>query len=189
MKKSLKSALALAIVVGAAGSAQAQQKTCDDVVWSAAALEAYPAAAEACREVITHEGRDFVKMSAVFFKQHNNGALTVAIEETDGDMVRHSFKPQSEMRVWVDGEQKDWSDLYPRQPINVYVPSDRWEFASLNEEDPGMVELAMVVEEPPEEPAPEPMLPKTASNAPLVKAIGAGLLALGLFLGFRRRQV
>lgn len=169
-----------------AGNAMAQDKTCDDVVWNESVLAQYPAAAEACREVRTHEGRDYIKINAIFHKIHNNGAVTISIVETDGDAVRRSFMPKSETRVWIDGEQKRWQDLYDRQEINLYIPSDRFEFVAMDEmQAPGPAQVAMVVEESTEEPVAAP--PHTASNRPLMVALGALMLALGGGIGFMRR--
>ena len=71
-------------------------------------------------------------------------------------------------------------DLMRGQRLNVYLPSDRW---AIIHEDVDGPDIADAI---PLETA--PMLPKTASQLPLIGVLGAGLLlAGGAFTVLRRR--
>ena len=192
MKKKL---FAMALLLSASPALMAQD--CSDIVWGQAVLDVYPNVADACDEVVVSEsGEMYAKVNATFHRITQSGAVTVYVQENDGDRKAIRFTPPAGSTVLIDGNETPWRILANRQELRFYIPSDRFELLSSVEAAPMMAEVTEPEPEPepmPEpEPEPEPMpmeLPTTAANTGAWLLGGMLLLIAGLGMGvFARRR-
>jgi hypothetical protein len=162
--------------------------TCDDIEFSGDIASTYPNVDEFCREIVERDGESYAKLQARV-THPGYSTLGVQFQRPDGswgDSI--NITPPSDFRVQMGGRSYRVRDLERRQEMNVYLKEGReWNMAMapVDEPPPALEEVVVlyVVEERPEE---DTALPKTASLVPLVGLIGAGLLALGLFMRLRR---
>ncbi|MBE9548594.1 MAG: hypothetical protein IMF09_04240 [Proteobacteria bacterium] len=175
-KKVIFSALLIATGIGVGNVSAQDAPTCDNITWSAEALETNPAIADQCLEIVDRGGQNVVRMHAEIMSQTATGPF-VRYATPDGKWgkVRRA-NPPGGLKAILDGKEVAVNKLVKRQEINVYVAEPFWAAPAAP-----VVEAVAVVEEF-VEPAPEPApvaLPTTASNLPLVALFGALLLMLG----------
>ncbi|MBW8190460.1 hypothetical protein K0504_05370 [Neiella marina] len=160
--------MTLAALAIAAAPLAAQAADCSDVEWHPDVLAAFPEAPQSCQGVIEKDGAMFVKMKAEFVSITGK-RVRLRIEQNDGARKMHSFVPEAPISIMAGGKATTWRELYSGYKMNIYIPSDRFELASVDSEE--AVEMAAE-------------MPKTASVWPLVGMLGAGLLVVA---GFARR--
>ncbi len=101
---------------------------------------------------------------------------------------RKRFRVPHEFRFLIDGEPVALDQIVVGQKLNAYITHTETGWILLSE--PGGVEAveeAEVVEEV--APEPEPVMPDTASQLPLIGLLGMVFLGLGLGLGVARRRL
>ena len=199
-------ALSLAIA-GAVGAQEGvplpvthvDKASCADFQWSDAMLRERPRLANACQEVVTYNGDNYARLSANFKSIDRDGTVNFDIQDQRKRVLTDmSFNPRPGQVVYIDNGTKQFARLETTDVVNLYVRERQYGFSMR----PGVVEdeLAYVQSPVPVEPktfkaspdrsvASQPaMLPRTASNIPLL-ALG-GLLALfgGLVLTLLRRR-
>jgi hypothetical protein len=177
-------ALCCALVALAFGTQAAAQEefTCDDIEWSSVVTNEYPSIADACDAVVQRDGQLFARVQVEVLRVRGNN-LTFKVLNNDGTSGgSYTQNVGTSWRANVGGRTYRARDLIRGQQLNVYLPSDRW--AIIHEtldEEPDITAAAIPVE-------PAPMLPKTASQLPLVGVLGAGLLFVGAALTLLRRR-
>lgn len=166
--------LTCAAMLIAATPVAVQAADCSDIEWHPDVLASYPEAPTACQEVIEKDGAMFVKMKAEFVSITGK-RVRLRIEQNDGGKKIHSFVPENPISIVAGGKEVTWNELYSGYKMNIYVPSDRFELASVDSEEEVM-EMAAA-------------MPKTASVWPLVGLLGGALLIVGgVARRFRRRS-
>ncbi len=169
----------LGLLLGQQAMAQ-DSLTCDDIEWSAVITDTYPEIDRACNAVMEKNGEVFARVSIEVQRVRNN-VLTFRVLNNDGSSGG-SFTQNmgTEWRASVGGEELRARDLMRGQRLNVYLPGDRWAVIMEDEDGPDMADAVPV--------APAPELPTTASQWPLVGALGAGLLMLGAAFSVMRQR-
>lgn len=186
------SVMLVALALGglaASPAAMAQAPTCDDIEFNANVTDQFPNAADGCLEVLERDGKLYAKFVAEVVTARRNGNVTLDIKTRDGSSIRQSFQPASDFRVSLDGRSHRVGDLVRGQEIRIYLPSDRWAVAQVEELSVPVVVAPLAP--PPPEPEPEMVaeLPGTASPLPLMGLGGVLLVLLSGGLGaIRRRQ-
>ncbi len=106
---------------------------------------------------------------------------------------RKRFRVPHEFRFMIDGEPVGLDQIVVGQHLRAYIThtENGWVLVS----EPGGVEaveeaevVAEVAEVAPE-PEPEPVMPDTASQLPLIGLLGLAFLGLGFGLGVARRRL
>lgn len=115
------SALALLGSAALVTSAGAQALTCDDVIWTEAALAADTNVADHCLEVTERNGRTVVRMHARVVRQGSNFTV-VQWQLPDGSWSGTERRyPDVDMTADMGGEMVKISALPPRAEVNVYA--------------------------------------------------------------------
>jgi len=189
MNKVSKIMLATLALGGLAASpaVMAQAPTCDDIEFKSNVTDQFPNVADACLEVLERDGALYAKVEAEVVVARRSGDVTLDIKTRDGSSIRQSFQTESEFRVLLDGRSHRVRDLVRGQEIRIYLPSDRWAVAQV--EEPSVPVVVAPLAPPPPEPEPEMVaeLPGTASPLPLMGLGGILLVLLGGGLtGIRR---
>lgn len=172
------------LMLGQQAMAQDDMLSCEDIEWSSAVTDQYPSIADACNAVMEKNGQMFARVSVELQRVRGNN-LTFKVLNRDGTSGgSYTQNVGNSWRAQISGRSYRARDLSRGQRLNVYLPPDRWAIIHEDEDGPDM-EDAMEL-------AAAPMLPSTASNLPLVGAIGAGFLMLGAaftLMRSRRREV
>jgi len=173
--------VALALGGLAASSAvMAQAPTCDDIEFKANVTDQFPNVADGCLEVVERDGKLYAKFVAEVVRARGS-QITLDIKTKDGSSIRQSFEPASDFRVNLDGRSHRVRDLVRGQEIRIYLPSDRWAVAQV--EEPSVPVVVAPLAPPPTAPEPKPEmvaeLPGTASPLPLMGLGGILLVFLG----------
>jgi LPXTG-motif cell wall-anchored protein len=198
MKKTiLVSLAAVAIGGGFSISASAQDIDCGDLVWSAEQLANTPNVGDYCLEIVDRGGQPAAKFHARVVRQSVNSTI-VQWQAPDGSWSPsdRTYPPRG-FKAHIGGQEVKISDLPVRQEINVYVLSetDGMTHWSVAEAAPvAAAAAAPVAAAAAPEPAPEPepapvMLPKTATQAPVLALLGGLVLLLGGAVGFLRSRL
>jgi len=170
---------------------------CEDVTWSAEALERYPNIASACQEVMERDGQYFVRFEGEVRRVTDRGGrVTISFE--GGDTL--TLTPPENLSLTIDGRQRTPRDLRPGDELTFYVPQDQLAatfFAGQPEtSEPQEVPISPTTDSTDELLAQadddaldeQPRLPRTAGFLPFVGAGGLALLGLGGILTFWRRM-
>ena len=188
MKTLIRSVMVLLATMGFALNAQAQAPSCDDIVWSAEALERAPAVTRHCLEVVQRDGGWYARSHARVVRQ-NPASTTVNFQNADGSWSDNErVHPRMDLKAQLEDQEVAIEDMAPGQEVNIYV-LDQGNFSVPDQvaaADTGMSEPEPAAEPEPE-PEPEPtMLPKTAGQANWLAVIGILLIVLSGALYVRR---
>ena len=171
---SLKRLSLIAAVLGLIAGPQAyaqEDLTCDDITWSFVVTDQYPSIDEACNAVMMKNGKMYARVTVELQSVRRNN-LTFRVMNKDGSSGGvYTQNVGSAWRASIGGREYGARDLSRGQRLNVYLPPDRWAIIHEDADGPD-IEDAIPLE-------PAPMLPKTASQWPLVGTLGAGLLLTG----------
>ncbi|MDH3902013.1 MAG: hypothetical protein OEU84_01210 [Xanthomonadales bacterium] len=168
--------------------------TCEDIVFSPEAFEAYEFVDKACLEMVDRNGVMFAKLTARVVAQTASGTH-LRYRHADGQLgPSHLSTAPNDFETMMSGEPVRMVDLAVRQQINIYVGSKYWVDPTLLVEEAiveEMVEEAIVEEVIEEEIIEEEMeaeLPTTAGPLPWLALFGSLFLILGGALRFSRKQ-
>lgn len=168
--------------------------TCEDIVFSPEAFEAYEFVDKACLEMVDRNGVMFAKLTARVVAQTASGTH-LRYRHADGQLgPSHLSTAPNDFETMMSGEPVRMVDLAVRQQINIYVGSKYWVDPTLLVEEAiveEMVEEAIVEEIIEEEIIEEEMeaeLPTTAGPLPWLALFGSLFLILGGALRFSRKQ-
>jgi hypothetical protein len=196
-------AAVLALAVG--GGALAQEgslakaftannaENCTQIVWSQETLERFPRIAVACREVVTKDGRTFVKFEGDVTRVGRRGEELDVRFQRGTDPVR--LNPPAGMEIEVDGRKTPVARLRPGDKLTFYIPEDRLAANFYTEDTPTATPVAVAVIVPVTSAPTEQVaqtsddysdLPRTAGTLPLLGLLGSILIALGAGLTARR---
>ncbi len=155
-------------------------KNCEGVNWSAEALKTYPSIASACQGVEERDGKTYVKFSGRIERNINRGEQ-LAINFKGGDTM--TLTPPANTQLFVNGKKTPVADLQRGDPLNFYVPEDRFVAQVAQDDTPQTqyVIVPIVYREVIREPAPQQAasLPHTAGDVPLFALGGFMLLGMG----------
>ena len=188
MKTQMIKLLGVALVgIGLQSAAQAQAPTCADIEFGSDVLSKAPDVADACDEVIEHNGEYYVKVDAEVLRTSFR-TITYRLKHNDGSWGKSiKASPEEGFRVTIDGRKYRIRDLSPGQEISIYLPHDRWAVADIDEgtDTPAVVApvALAVVEEPAEE-----ELPSTGSSLPLAGLAGVLSVFFASLLMLARRR-
>ena len=165
-------------------------KDCSGLQWSADTLKQYPRIASACQGVEERNGKTYVKFQGKVVQNIDRGKQ-VKLDIKDGDTL--TLTPPENLALYIDGKKKSVKDLSRGDSLSFYVPEDQF-VAQVSEEPevtpaPRLVLVPILyreVEVTPERTA--AALPATASNLPLIGAMGLMLIVLGAALTAMRRR-
>lgn len=168
------------------GSAWSQAATCGDLDWGNFEAE-YPGIGSACQGVVYRNGIAYAKFRAKMVRRFNNGDVNLRIYRPDGTWFVETFSPPDDFIVETTLGPMTFAEVPSMGDVNIYVPEgERFTIVSVVEEEPE-IEIVEAYVAPP--PAPEPVLPTTASPLPLIGLAGGLFVALGgLIAGLRRRR-
>lgn len=173
----------LTALLGGLGLSQSvlAQTTCSDLVWSSDVTSRYPNVADACHDVVVRDGGQYARLVAEVNRVRNNGDIRLRFKHRDdswSDIV--TVSPEYDFPVFIDGERVLARDLVRGQEIRIYMPSDRWAIAQVEEVE--IVVVAVIQDEPEPE-----AIPETASPLPLIALLGMILAGLGGAMTIRRK--
>jgi LPXTG-motif cell wall-anchored protein len=175
-------ALGCAILTLALGSQAVAQTepSCDDIEWSSVVTDEYPSIASACDAVVERDGVLYARIQVELQRVRGNN-LTFKVLNNDGTSGgSYTQNVGNSWRAKIGGQSYRARELSRGQELNVYMPGDRWAIIHEDDDGPDMAD-AIPLED-------APMLPKTASQLPLIGAAGAGLLLLGVAMTLLRRR-
>lgn len=186
--------VALGIASAPVSTTYAQAPSCRDVVFTSAVTDRFPNAREACLGVVEKSGEQYAKFTAEIDRV-SGGRVDLKFLLPDGSYSRvFSFNPPPEARVKIQNRSYRYRDLNRGQQINIYLPPDRWMFATHTQdaadfEEPSVVVISTV----PVSPAPTSSssmssLPSTASPLPLIGLLGGIVTLMGAGLTVLRRR-
>jgi len=191
MKRNIVGAAGVLLALSWSQSTLAQQPTCNDITFTGPVAQEFPDARRACLDVVEREGRNFAHFQARV-RNVRGGTVEAEFRMPDGTYSRPiTVTPDPSSRVRIGGRNYRWSDLSRGQELDVWLPPDRWEIVV--PEDPeqqfaAAPAIAVFVISEPATTVAANTLPRTASQVPLVGALGALLAALGFGVaGIRRR--
>jgi hypothetical protein len=128
MKKFAVGLPALLLAVVLAMPLSAQEVTCDDIAFDERVMTAYPAARDACLEIIEHEGVKYAHFKALVHEGPPSMLLRFKHrDETWGPATR--VTPQPGFTVYMDGLVLPYEDIKRGREISIYLPEGRWEMA------------------------------------------------------------
>jgi hypothetical protein len=186
----LSSIVATLTALTALGTSQSTlaQATCADIVFTDEVLEAFPEAPSACLDIVERDGRTFAHFRLEVVRVRGR-EVRVRFELPDQSQTdAYAFEPDAGTQFQIEGQTYRYFELDSGQELNVYVPSDRWEFDFPDQPDFLLSQISIAT---PFRPAPDEttaVLPTTATPLPLVGALGILFMGLGLgFTALRRR--
>ncbi|MEP5764556.1 MAG: LPXTG cell wall anchor domain-containing protein [Halieaceae bacterium] len=155
--------------------------TCADIEWSSVVTDQYPNIANACDAVMEKNGRMYARVEVQVQRVRGN-TITFKVLNNDGSSGgSYTQNVGMSWRAKIGGQSYRASELMRGQKLNVYMPHDRWAVIHVDADGPDIADAVPLVS--------APMLPKTASQLPLIGMLGACLLVLGAGLGVIRRRV
>ncbi len=169
----------LGLVTGPGAYAQ-DDLTCDDIQWSRVVTDQYPSIDDACNAVMMKNNAMFARISVEVQRVRSN-TITFKVLNRDGSSGGiYSQNVGTSWRANIGGRSYRARDLTRGTRLNVYLPPDRWAVVHEDEDGPDIEDAIPLVA--------APMLPATASQWPLVGAVGAGLLLCGAGFTLLRLQ-
>ena len=158
------------------------QTSCDELIWSSEVTSRYPNVADACQEVVTRDGSQYARLIAEVNRVRNNGDIRLRFKHRDGSWSNIvTVSPEYDFPVYIEGERVLARDLVRGQEIRIYMPSDRWAIAQLEEDAP--VVVAVIIEE-----VVVAVIPGTASPLPLIALLGFLFVGIGGAMTMRRKS-
>ena len=175
MKKFAVGIPALLLTVVVAMPLSAQEVTCDDIEFDERVMTSYPAARDACLEIIERDGVKYAHFKAMVHEGPPSMLLTFQHrDETWGPATR--VTPRPGFTVYLDGVILPYEDIKRGREISIYLPEGRWEMAvtgvdevMVAEAEFDAFEMEVTAEELPEEVelTPPPVVEETvAESAP-----------------------
>ncbi|KGE02793.1 hypothetical protein [Pseudohaliea rubra] len=121
--------LLIALAVTPTLAQRGRAPTCDDLVWSAAALAANPDVARLCQGVYV-KGDTYYAKATMRVSQINGNRITFLPHYRDGGLGKaRSVNVPTGWRVAIDGEELGVRDLVKGQELTVFLPQDRFAIA------------------------------------------------------------
>ena len=118
----------------------AQDVTCADIEFDERVMTAYPAAREACQEIIDHEGVKYAHFKALVHEGPPSMLLKFKHQgDTWGPATRINVQPG--FTVYMDGAVLPIEDIERGREISIYLPEGRWELAIADAEEPAIAEV------------------------------------------------
>jgi len=189
MRKTIGLLASLTLLGGLATTPSAlAQGGCSDITFNQQVLSNFPSAPDACKEVVTKDGRQFAHFQGEIVGVRR-GEVRARFRKPDGQFTdTYAFTPPASARVNINGRNMRFSELSRGQELNVYLPPDRFEFdvpetETLADAAPAQVIHIVAITRAPA------ALPTTGSSVPLVGALSLTLLALGTGLTLIRRRL
>jgi hypothetical protein len=185
--------IALGVASAPVSTTYAQAPSCRDVVFTSEITNRFPNARDACLGVVEKSGEQYAKFTAEIDRV-SGSRVDLKFLLPDGSYSRvFSFNPPPDARVRIQNRSYRYRDLNRGQQINIYVPPNRWMFATYTDETADFEEPAVVsVSTVPVSPAPTSSsmssLPSTASPLPLIGLLGGMFMLLGAGLTAVRRR-
>lgn len=128
MKQFAVGTLAFLLAIGATAPLSAQDVTCDDIEFDERVITSYPAARDACLEVIERDGVRYAHFKAMVHEGPPSMLLTFQHrDETQGPATR--VTPRPGFTVYMDGVILPYEDIKRGREISIYLPEGRWEMA------------------------------------------------------------
>ena len=188
MRRAITITLALAAL---SFGAPALAQNCEGIDFAPRVLQQFPEAPFFCQEIVEKNGEMFARFDTEFRGTTRNG-VRARFRSADGRLSdTYEFDADLNNRVHVGQQAIRYRDLPRGQRMNIYLPSDRWEFHVPEEE--AFVVTTVVLIAIPREVEEEPsstggMLPSTASPLPLIGLAGGLFMLLGFGLRKLRRS-
>lgn len=178
----------------AAFAVSAQAAECSSVQFSEAVLARFPNIAKACYDVIEKQGQEYAVIKADLIRTDQD-ALYVRVKHPDGSRSDTRRIPvDRDFRVVINGSSVGLDQVAVGQELTTYVKVsepvvamalDRDEIQTAPLLEPAVpLPVAAVAANTP----PPPPMPRTASLVPAMGLAGVVLLAVGLLLGWSRRE-
>jgi hypothetical protein len=178
----------LLATLGAAGVAFAQSG-CPALDFHSSITSRFPDARDACLGIEMRDGRQYAHFQGEIVRVSGN-RVRMRFQLPDGTFSdTYAFDVSPDARVSIEGRDYRWRDLERGQPLDIYLPPDRWQF-HVPESERFEVSRTVAVFTPlrQEESTGGEMLPSTASPLPLIGFAGGVLSVLGVsLLALRRR--
>lgn len=121
-------------LTGLAAPALAQIQ-CGDIEYGPSVVEQFPEIEQACREVVSRDGRNYVMIRADVASVRRNvrdssdvQQVTLRLLDAEDETLRlFGFRPPRGFTYLVEGEKKTADAMGRGQELRIYIPSDRWE--------------------------------------------------------------
>lgn len=108
-----------------------QAKSCAEVDWNKDMTTNHPRLTEACREVVTVDGKDWARFEAKFARIEPDGRVSFSIRDSrDRPIEEVSLRPATGQVAYIDNRATPFSQLRPDQQVNLYVPEGQYGFAT-----------------------------------------------------------
>ena len=172
MKQFAVGILALLLAIGAATPLSAQEVTCENIEFDERVVTSYPAARDACLEIIERDGIRYAHFKAMVHEGPPSMLLTFEHRDgTQGPATR--VTPRPGFTVYMDGVILPYEDIKRGREIGIYLPEGRWEMAMtgadevmIGEAEFDAFELEVTAEELPAQVdvTPPPVVEETAED-------------------------
>jgi hypothetical protein len=191
MKRNIVGAAGVLLALSWTQSSFAQAPSCNDLNFTGPVAREFPDARKACLDVVEREGKDFAHFQARI-RNVRGGTVEAEFRMPDGTYSRPiTVTPDPSARVRIGGRDYRWRELSRGQELDVWLPPDRWELAVPEEPGQQFAAAPAIAAFPIAEPTTTlaaNTLPRTASPVPLVGALGALLVVLGVGVAALRRR-
>lgn len=183
-------AASVALAALAAWQPTLAQEACSDIDFADSITARFPNASQACLGVEAREGRLFAHFQAEVVRTSPPNQVRVRFRRPDGEFSPvYDFDMPADARVQIGGRSYSYRQLDRGQELDIYLPSDLWEFHIPETENFAAAQTVTVI---------RPMqqggggggavLPRTAGPLPLLGILGVLLTGLGLVLTRIRRH-
>lgn len=134
MKKLVVAISSLLLLIMVAMPLSAQDITCADVTFDERIMTTYPAAPDACLEIVEVEGVRYAHFDALV---HREGFPTMLLrfKHSDGTWGPATLvKIPAAYKVYLEGQPVDAKDVPRGRELTFYMPEGRWQVATVEAE-------------------------------------------------------
>lgn len=172
--------IAVATMAALLTTQQASAASCKDIQLNPSLTEEYPNIRDNCLEVITHEGREYMKQEARVMSVHRDGRVGLRFKRADGSMGKTvELQAPENFHVLMDGKPRRVSALSRGDTVQIYLLGRDANYYAANEATGAPISTLPAAATYDLEIEPEATLATTASPLPLFGLLGGIFLFLG----------
>lgn len=163
--------------------------TCQDIDLNPALAQQYPNIRDNCLEIVSHEGREYMKQEARVMSAHRDGRVGLRFKKADGSLAKTvQLQAPPNFNVLIEGKPRQVGALSRGDTVQIYLLGRDANYYAANDTTGAPMNTGPATATYDPEPEPQATLAATAGSAPSFGVFGGVSLLLATLLAVVRKR-